>query len=133
MKKTILIASFIFPERIDWFINLLETNYNLKKDKIFCYKNLGDNSKLLVTFKLDVTSGKKINLKDSFPNAVTIHKKGKTFYTINALNKLIDEKLGDFAGNIDHKTVKIDWSEYENKIIMINDKRLSIFSLERVF
>lgn len=133
MKKTILIASFIFPERIDWFINLLETNYNLKKDKIFCYKNLDDNSKLLVTFKLDVTSGKKINLKDSFPNAVTIHKKGKTFYTINALNKLIDEKLGDSAGNIDHKTVKIDWSEYENKIIMINDKRLSIFSLERVF
>jgi hypothetical protein len=133
MKKTILIASFIFPERTDWFLSHLETKFNVTKDKVFCYKNLDDNSKLIFTFKIETTEGVRLNLKDSFPNAVTIHKKSKTFYTINALNKLIDNILGDSAGNIDHKTVKINWSEYENKLIMLNGKELSIFNLERVF
>lgn len=133
MKKTILIASFIFPERIDWFVKYLETNFNITKDKVFCYKNLDDDSKLVVTFKLETNPGVRLNLKDLFPNAVTIHKKDTTFYTINALNKLIDNLLGDSIGNVDHKTVKINWSEYENKIIMINSKELAIFNIERVF
>ena len=67
-----------------------------------------------------------------FPNAVTIHKKGTTFYTINALNKLIDKKMGN-QGNIDYKSVKIDWEEYQNKIIMLNGNDVGIFPIERVF
>jgi hypothetical protein len=132
MNKTILLASFIFPERVDWFISYLEAKFSITKDKVFCYKNLEDESKLIMTFKLVVQEGKYLNLKDLFPSAVTIHKKGTTFYTINALNKLIDKKMGG-NGNIDYKSVKIDWSEYQNKFILINNDDVSIFPIERVF
>jgi hypothetical protein len=74
-----------------------------------------------------------MNLKDLFPSAIPIHKKGNALYTINALNKLIDETMGTSVGNTDYKSIKINWDEYQNKIILINGKELGIFSIERVF
>lgn len=132
MNNKKLIAAFIFPERLDWFIDYLNKNFSITKDKIFCYKNLKDDSKLILTFKLDL-DGKKINYKDHFPNAISIHKKGTTIYTINALNTLIDTIIGDSLGNVDKKTVKINWSEYQNKIILVNHNQLSILDIERIF
>jgi hypothetical protein len=133
MDKTILLASFIFPERLDWFVGYLYTKFNIPKDKIFAYKNLNDESKILVTFKLILQENKKLDLKNLFPNATIIHKKGTTFYTINALNKLIETNLESSLGNIDYKSYKVDWEKYQNKILLINNKELSIFDLERIF
>lgn len=133
MDKKILLASFIFPERVDWFLSYLEAKFNITKDKVFGYKNLNDESKIIITFKLTIPENKKLNLKNLFPSAVPIHKKGTALYTINALNKLIDEKLGDSNGNIDYKSYKLDWEEYQDTIILINDKQLRISKISRVF
>jgi hypothetical protein len=133
MDKTILLASFIFPERVDWFISYLEVKFLITKDKVFCYKNLDDESKVIMTFKFKFEKDKKVNLKDLFPNAVPIHKKGNALYTINALNKLIDLKVGSDIGNIDYKSYKIDWSEYQDRIILLNGQELGIFKIQRIF
>jgi hypothetical protein len=133
MNKTILLASFIFPERVDWFLSYLENRFQITKDKVFCFKNLDDESKLIITFKISIPENKQLNLKDLFPSAVPIHKKGNAIYTINALNKLIEQKFPESIGNIDNKQIKIDWSEYQNKMILINDDNLSILNITRVF
>lgn len=133
MNKTIILASFIQPNKVDWFVNYLVKKFNLNKEKIFCYKNNDDNSKVIVTFKLNVFENEKINLKSIFPNAIIVHKKGNTLYTINALNKLIEEKFGGEKGNIDYKAYKINWSDYENKILLVKSNQLSIFNIKRIF
>jgi len=133
MDKTILLASFIFPERIEWFLSYLEAKFNISKDKVFCYKNLDDESKVIITFKLIIPEGKHLNLKNLFPSAIPIHKKGNALYTINALNMLIDQMNGDSIGNTDHKSVVINWDEYQNKLILINGKDLTFFNITRVF
>ena len=133
MNKTILLASFIFPERVEWFISYLDAKFKISKDKVFCYKNLADESKVVMTFKLSIPEDKPLNLKDLFPSAVPIHKKGNALYTINALNKLIEEKFPESVGNINNKSVKIDWDEYQNKMILTNGNELSIFNITRVF
>jgi hypothetical protein len=133
MDKKILLASFIFPERVDWFLSYLEAKFGITKDKVFAYKNLDDESKVIITFKITIPEGKRLNLKNLFPSAVPIHKKGTALYTINALNKLIDEKLGDAKGNIDYKTYKLNWEEYQDTIILINEKQLRIFKITRLF
>ena len=133
MDKTILLASFIFPERVDWFLSYLEAKFSIGKDKVFCYKNLDDESKVILTFKLVIPEGKHLNLKDLFPSAVPIHKKGDALYTINALNMLIDQIAGDSIGNIDYKSVTINWDDYQNKLILINGKELTFFNITRVF
>lgn len=133
MQKTITLASFIFNERLDWFTEYLGTKFNISKDKIYIYKNLDDDSKLIITFKLTIPEGKRLNLKDLFPNAITIHKRGDALYTINALNKLIETSIGDSMGNIDHKSFKINWGEYQNKLILIDNKKLRFLNIKRLF
>ena len=133
MKKTILLATFIFPERVEWFINYLENKFQIKKEKVFCYKNIDDESKLILTFKLTISEDKRLNLKDLFPSAITIHKKGEALYTINGLNKIIELTQTDSIGNIDYRQVKLDWSEYQNKLILTKNNELVFFNIIRVF
>jgi len=133
MNKTILLASFIFPERVEWFLSYLDAKFKISKDKVFCYENLDDESKVIMTFKVSIPEDKPLNLKNLFPSAVPIHKKGNALYTINALNKLIQEKHPDSIGNIDNKNIKINWEEYQNKMILINNDELTIFNISRVF
>jgi hypothetical protein len=133
MEKTLLIASFIFPERVDWFLDYLKRKFDINKDDVYCYENLDNNSKLIFTFKLKVINGNKLNLKELFPNAITLHKKGSTFYTINGLNKLIDSLHKEFEGNIDYKNIKINWDEYKNSMILTNSEMINILRIKRIF
>lgn len=133
MDKTILLASFIFPERLEWFIKYLDEKFNIPKNKVFGYQNLDDEAKLIITFKLKIQEDKRIDLKNLFPNAIIIHKKGDALYTINALNKIIEQVSSDSIGNVDHKSIKIDWSEYQNKLILIDDNELAIWNIKRIF
>jgi hypothetical protein len=133
MDKTILLASFIFPERQEWFLSYLENKFGIAKDKVFGYSNIDDESKLILTFKLDLPDGKRLNLKDLFPNAIIIHKKGDALYTINALNAVIDSEYPESKGNIDYKSIKIDWSKYQNKLILVDNKELVFLNIKRIF
>jgi hypothetical protein len=133
MDKKILLASFIFPERIDWFVDFLNQKFNIKKENVFCYKILDDDSKFILTFRLTIPEGQRLNLKEIFPNAVSIHKKGETLYTINALNKLIESTNTESIGNLNYKNVKIDWSSYQNKMMIINNNELTFLDIKRVF
>lgn len=133
MDKTILLASFIFPERVEWFLDYLENKFSIPKTKVFCYKNLDDESKMIITFKLVIPQNKRLNLKDLFPSAIPIHKKGNALYTINALNMLIDSISGDNVGNVDYGSVIINWDEYQNKLILTKGKELVFLNIERVF
>ena len=133
MNKNILLASFIFPERIDWFLDYLENKFSIPKNKVFVFENLDDQSKVIITFKFVVTENKRVNLKSLFPNAILIHKKGTCIYTINALNKLIEEISESEQGNIDYKSIKINWSDYQDKILLMNDNMLKISNIKRLF
>lgn len=133
MNKTLLLATFIFPERLEWFLDYLENKFKIPKEKVFIFQNLDDEAKLIVTFKLVLKDGKKINLKRHFPNAIPIHKKGTAIYTINALNKLIEHELGVEKGNVDYKNHKIDWDKYQDNLILNNNGELTLFKIKRVF
>jgi len=133
MNKTILLATFIFPERVEWFLDYLENKFNISRDKVFIFQNLDDESKVVITFKLVLINGKRINLKKYFPNAIPIHKKGTAIYTINALNKLIEMETGLEAGNIDYKNHRIKWDNYQDSLILNNHNELTIYKIKRVF
>ena len=133
MNKTILLASFIFPERVEWFLSYLDSKFKITKDKVFCYKNLDDESKVIITFKMTIPEGKRLNLKELFPSAITIHKKGDALYTINALNKMIEKTNNGVMSNTDYKSVIINWNDYQNKLILTNGDELMFFTISRIF
>lgn len=133
MDKTILLASFVHIDNVNTFIGYLSTQFDIEKDKVFGYKLISDESQIVITFKIILKDGKQINLKDFFQNSVIIHKRGDALYTINALNELIKTKIDGDIGNIDMKSVKIDWVEYQGKLILIDNQKLSLFDIKRIF
>ena len=133
MNKKPLLASFVFPERLDWFLDYLEEKFNIPKDKVFVFKILDDESKVMVTFKFINKTDKRINFKRLFPDAIQIHKRGTCIYTINALNKLIEETSGMELGNINYKSVKINWDNYQDKLIIKKNGNLFLYNIKRIF
>ena len=131
--KNILLASFIFPERKEWFLNYLEDKFRIDPERVFGYENVDDQSKIILTFKFKVKEDKYVNFKELFPNATMIHKKGNALYTINALNKVIENMHGENIGNIDNKSVEIDWSEYQNQFLLTSNNDLIIYNIKRIF
>ena len=133
MDKKPLLASFVFPERLDWFLDYLEEKFNIPKDKVFVFKILDDETKVMVTFKFINKTDRKINFKRLFPDAIQIHKRGTCIYTINALNKLIEETSGMELGNINYKSVKINWDDYQDKLIIKKNGNLFLYDIKRIF
>jgi hypothetical protein len=131
MDRTVLLASFIFKDRLDWFLNYLESNFSISKDTVFIYET-DDESKFMVTFKFIIKFNENVNFKEIFPNATLIHKRGNTIYSINALNKLIESYDIENAGNINYKNVKIDWSLYQHKLLLIRNNNLTITDIKRI-
>jgi hypothetical protein len=131
MNKAVLLASFIFKDRLDWFINYLSESFNISKNNIFVY-DISDEYKYMVTYKFTIEIDKKINFKEILPNATIIHKKGDSIYSINALNKLIETINTDNIGNINHKSVKINWEEYQDKLLLIRNNNLVIAPIIRI-
>jgi hypothetical protein len=128
-QKTLLLASFLKEDKLDWFLNKIWKNFNVKRQHVFFFK-IGDD--YVLTYKLSLDIEKRIDIKKELPKTIQIHKKGSTIFTINALNKLIEIESG-LQGNVNHKDFQVDWSKYENKIILLKGEDLEILPIERIF
>ena len=131
MDRKVLLASFIFKDRLDWFLNYLESRFSIAKETVFIYET-DDDSKFMVTFKFLIKFNENVNFKELFPNATLIHKRGDAIYSINALNKLIDTYNIENIGNIKYKNIKIDWSLYKHKLLLIINNNLTITDIKRI-
>ena len=131
MDRKVLLASFIFKDRLDWFLNYLESRFSIAKETVFIYET-DDDSKFMVTFKFLIKFNENVNFKELFPNATLIHKRGDAIYSINALNKLIDTYNIENIGNIKYKNIKIDWSLYQHKLLLIRNNNLTITDIKRI-
>ena len=133
MDRSIILASFVFPERLDTFLDYLGKRFNIERDRIFIYNNIDEPIKKMVTYKVFLKDGKRVDLKSIFPTTIIVHKKGECFYTINALNGLIEQEHNLESGNIEHKNYQIDWDKFQNKMILSNKEGLVINNIKRVF
>lgn len=129
--KTLLLASFVDKDYIHKFLDNLSTNHNVNNEKVFIF-NLTDDTYLL-TYKIKIDLGVRFDIKRELPKTIQIHKKRQTFFTINALNRLIERDSGLLSGNVNHKEHQVDWSKYENKLILLRGDKLEISDISRVF
>ncbi len=129
--KIITLASFVDVDKVEGFSSYINKRFRIPQDKMFIYTSPQEEGKKILTFRLYLREGKKINTKSFFPTTIITHKKGECFYTINALNKLIESEVD--TGNVNHKEYKIDWDKYQNKMLITKDKELSIIDIQRNF
>ena len=133
MKKNLLLVTFLNSDTLDGFLRFLYKKFGIKKRSVFVFKSLEDEDKIFATFKVFINEEEKLDLKSVFRNTSLIHKKGTTFYTINALNKLIEMEYGLVPGNITHKDYSVDWDKYQNTFLLIQNDELVVKKVEKLF
>lgn len=133
MNKTLLLASFVMKDNVEWFKNHLKRNFNIPSEKLFFFDIVDDDTKIIITFKIVVEAGERLDIKKHFKNTIPIHKKASTLYTINALNKLIESESELEIGNINYKNHKVDWPKYQNVFILNNTNKLVLMPIKRAF
>jgi len=128
-KKTLLLATFINIEELEEFFKKIYNKFGIKKNSVFIFDT--ENDGLLITYRLFLKLGEKINIKKELPKTIQVHKKGSTFFTINALNKLIERDNDLFDGNVNHSQYQVNWYNYENTLILLKNNQLEILQLKR--
>jgi len=131
-NRIITLASFVYLDKVDGFKKYLNKRFGIKDRNIFEYSYNEENKKIL-TFIIKLNNGERVNTDSFFPPTIIVHKKGECFYTINALNRLIERISGLDVGNVKHKDVRIEWDDYQNKIMIIKNNELKILDINRVF
>ena len=122
-NKGVLIGTFVNKKQILQFLEMLKTKYHISYNKIFVYSIDGNYYEYLVTFK---TLEKEIYLKN-IENSTVMHVKNNCLFSINALNKLIEQETGS-----NNKEYKLDWSLYKDKLIILTNGNLSIESINKI-
>jgi hypothetical protein len=131
MVNKILLATFIDKKNLNSILEKIEKIFSIKKDNTFIF-SLNDEENFMITFKLNVDGDSKTNIKSRLKNTIQIHKKGDCFYTINALNKLIQKEFNLTEGNIEYKNYQINWSTYQNKLLLIKEDNLLVQDIKKV-
>jgi hypothetical protein len=132
MTNKILLVTFLNKKILDDFYGRLEKFYSIKKENVFIFSLDSDDESYMATFKLNMNGNIKPNTKGKLKNTIQVHKKGECFYTINALNKLIQKEFNLEEGNVDYKSYQINWESYQNKILLVRDGELLIQDIKRV-
>lgn len=130
-KKIILVATFIDVGHVDNFLYKIYKRFGVNKNNVFMFDTT--NGDILLTYKIYLDLGEKVNLKQELPKTVQIHKRGSTFFTINALNRLIERDFNLTDLNINHQNYNIDWGKYKDTIVLLKNDRLDILNLTKKF
>ena len=143
-NKQLLLGTFLnikeeenedYKEKINNFINKLVNDYNILKEKIFIIKNLDNNKQYIITYIFELTVDEHVDFNDIYPGTIPLqkHKETNTIFTINALNSLIEKESNLTKGNIDYKSVDIEWDKYKNTCVVHKNGELIISKTRRIF
>ena len=128
-KKTILLATFVDPEYLDKFFYKIYKKFGVKKNSVFVFET--EDDQLFLTYRLFLRFDQKIDIRKELPRTIQIHKKGTTFFTINSLNKLIEQEFNVTEGNVNYTNYEVDWGKYENCMISLKNGVLEILHLNK--
>ena len=118
---TQLLCTFATVNDLDATTDLIQNVYALPFNKIYVLENIHESAQVVLTYNI---SGKLTDTIQPPPSTISVHRKKQTntIYTINAINRLIEEKNN---GVLD-KNFRIDWNELKNTVLVTAYSRLKI-------
>lgn len=97
--------------------------YEVYSQRIFAFSNTKNPKEIYLTYNV-------LNMKKDapkYPNTILIHRKKQTntLYTLNAMNRLIEEENGQAD-----KTYIVNWQLYSNSLIITGEVSIRIIPLK---
>ncbi len=117
--NTQLLCTFCAKKDIDVIVGQIKKVYKLAFNSVYVLDNVNDDAQAILTYNIDLAVTPMSTPPES---TISVHRKKQTntIYTINAINKLIEEKNG---GVLD-KSYKINWEELQNTVLVTAYGRL---------
>lgn len=118
-----LLCTFSSIKEFKNLIDDIHKFYDIFQKRIFVFQNEKKPIELFLTY--NVIGEQKRGSK--FPNTILIHRKKQTntLYTLNAMNRLIEEENGK-----PDKSFQINWEYYKNSLIITGDVSIRIIPLK---
>jgi archaellum component FlaC len=130
-KNSQLLCTFTDINGLEATVQKIQSAYSLVFNKIYILENVEDENQLVLTYNVTRETSNPI---DPPVSTISVHRKKQTntIYTINAINKLIENKLGRLD-----KSYKIEWEDLRNSVLVtaygelkvVNTKLSSIIEL----
>jgi len=127
-KRGVLLASFMktdSDEAIQAEVEFIVNNIDVTNNLIFLLQNTDEPEKKIITYNALTTPGTPFNPR-LFTMRMHRKKQTNTLYTINALNKAVALQHDGSTG----KHLKLDWSEYENSVLLTTGSELKVHPVE---
>jgi archaellum component FlaC len=111
-KNSQLLCTFTDINGLNATIEKIQSTYTLVFNKIYVLENVDDETQLVLTYNVTRETSNPI---DAPTSTISVHRKKQTntIYTINAINKLIENKLGRLD-----KSYQINWEELRNSVLV---------------
>ena len=118
--KTQLLCTFTRQNDLQDVVQIIIECNDILYDKIYVFSNQNDTSQLICTYNVEFDDG----FQEGIIDTISLHRKKQTntLYTINALNEVIRSKNN---GILDKKFM-VDWTEFQNSLILTNETGLNI-------
>ena len=118
--KTQLLCTFTRQNDLQDVVQIIIECNDILYDKIYIFSNQNDTSQLICTYNVEYDDG----FQEGIIDTISLHRKKQTntLYTINALNEVIRSKNN---GILDKKFI-VDWTEFQNSLILTNEAGLNI-------
>tara|TARA_R100001510_G_C7634012_1_gene192472 strand:+ start:931 stop:1362 length:432 start_codon:yes stop_codon:yes gene_type:complete len=127
-ERGILLASFLTTDddsKVQDEVEFIVNNIQITNNYIFLLQDEKDPLRKIITYNAVVKKGDPFNPR-LYTMRVHRKKQTNTLYTINALNKAVSEQHDGQTG----KHLKLDWSAYENCILLTSGKQLKVVPLQ---
>lgn len=122
----VIIGTFIKKNKILSFLESLRNDFRVNLNKVFVYNIDTNKYEYLVSFKT-FDKDKFIN---SLSNLKVMHVKNGCLFSINALNKLIENE--NSASDKPNSEYVIDWEKYKDKLIILTNGELCISNISKI-
>jgi len=118
-----LLCTFSNSKDFKKTVEEIQKFYDVYNHRLFIFSNVNVPSELYITYNV-------VNMKKDagrFPNTILIHRKKQTntLYSLNAMNKLIEEENGTLD-----KSFVLNWQLYENSLVISGDVSVRIIPLK---
>ena len=118
--KSQLLCSFTTKDNLDETVKKITESYSIVFNKVYVLQNENNVNELICTYNVEFDDG----FQEGIIDTISLHRKKQTntLYTINALNEVIRSKNN---GILDKKFM-VDWTEFQNSLILTNEAGLNI-------
>lgn len=122
MKHRQLLCTFSSLNTYSFDVLKISELHGSNSSKIFIFKNDKNTDDVYITYSVE-----KETVPKKYPATINIHRKKETntLYTLNGMNKLIEEE----NNGVFDSAFALDWKTYRNCLILTNDIGLRIIDI----